>query len=64
MKILIAKIAQQEFNDAKEFYEIEQTGLGLRFEKEIKKSILRIKKFPTAWPIECKEIHAVIIQIF
>ena len=29
MKIVIAGIAQQEFNDAKEFYEISKSGLGM-----------------------------------
>jgi len=36
MKIEIVKIAQQEFNESKQFYEIEQTGLGVRFENKIK----------------------------
>ncbi|MCK4829039.1 type II toxin-antitoxin system RelE/ParE family toxin [bacterium] len=57
MNILIAKIAQQEFKEAKQFYEIKHAGLGIRFEKEIKASLLRIKQYPSAWPIECGEIH-------
>ncbi len=57
MKIIIAKIAQQEFNEAKEFYEIEQAGLGARFEKEIKKSILRIKQFTSTWTVERGEVR-------
>ncbi|MFC1617417.1 hypothetical protein ACFL2K_04270 [Candidatus Margulisiibacteriota bacterium] len=31
MKIRITEIARFEFNDAKQFYEIEQTGLGQYF---------------------------------
>lgn len=64
MNVIIAKIAQQEFNEAKEFYEIEQSGLGLRFEKEIKKSILRIKKYPSAWPFERAEVRRYLIHKF
>jgi len=64
MKIEIAKIAQQEFNGAKEFYEIEQHGLGLRFAKEIKTAILRITEFPTTWPIERGELHRYIVHKF
>lgn len=64
MKIKIAKIAQQEFNDAKGFYEIEQAGLGMRFEKEIKNAILRIKQFPYAWPIERNEIRHYLVHKF
>ncbi|MFH1442304.1 MAG: type II toxin-antitoxin system RelE/ParE family toxin [Candidatus Omnitrophota bacterium] len=64
MKIKILKIAWQEFIEAKEFYEIEQSGLGARFEKEIKYSFLRIKQFPSAWPVELKEIHRYIVHKF
>lgn len=64
MKILIAKIAQEEFNETKEFYEIEQSGLGTRFENEIKKSLLRIKQFPLAWPVECYEIRKYLVHKF
>ncbi|MFH1645449.1 MAG: type II toxin-antitoxin system RelE/ParE family toxin [Candidatus Omnitrophota bacterium] len=64
MKILIAKIAEKEFDEAKEFYEIEQPGLGTRFAKEIRKSLLRILQFPTAWPLERKEIHHYILHKF
>lgn len=64
MKIIIAKIAQQEFNEAKEFYEIEQAGLGVRFAKEIKKSILRIKQYPSAWPIERGEVRHYLVHKF
>jgi hypothetical protein len=64
MKIEILKIAQQEFLEAKEFYEIEQAGLGVRFEKEIKHSLLRIKQYPSAWPLESKEIRRYFVHKF
>ena len=64
MKIIIAKIAQQEFNEAKEFYEIEQAGLGVRFAKEIKNAILRIKQYSSAWPIERGEVRHYLVHKF
>lgn len=64
MKIAIASIAQQEFREAKEFYEIEQAGLGARFEKEIKDALLRIKQFPSTWPIEHSEIRRCFLYKF
>lgn len=42
MKVVIAEIAKEEFHAAKEYYEIEHIGLGRRFAKEIRKSILCI----------------------
>ena len=64
MKIQILKIAWQEFLEAKEFYEIEQAGLGARFEKEIKYSFLRIKQYPEAWSLECKDIRRYFVYKF
>ncbi len=64
MKFIIAKIAQQEFNDAKQFYEIEQAGFGVRFEKEIKNALLRINQYPSAWPIERGEIRYYLVHKF
>jgi hypothetical protein len=64
MKIIIAKIAQQEFIESKTYYEIEQSGIGLRFENEIKKALIRIQQFPYTWPIETKEIRRCFLHKF
>lgn len=64
MKIEIAKIAQQEFNESKQFYEIEQAGLGIRFENEIKNAISHIKKSPSIWSFERGEIRRYILHRF
>ncbi|MFH1258844.1 MAG: type II toxin-antitoxin system RelE/ParE family toxin [Elusimicrobiota bacterium] len=64
MNIEILKIAHQEFKEAQEFYEIEQTGLGRRFETEIKHSLMRVIQYPSAWPFECKEIHRYFVHKF
>jgi toxin ParE1/3/4 len=56
-KIEILKIARLEYDEAKAFYEIEQPGLGTKFEDEIKYSLLRIQQYPQAWPLERKEIQ-------
>ena len=64
MQIVILEIARREFDDAKEFYEIEQPGLGTRFEEVIKHSLLRIQQYPQAWPPERKEIRRYILHRF
>lgn len=64
MEIKILEIAQLEFNEAREFYEIEQIGLGAKFENEIKNGILRIKQFPRAWPPERKETRKYLTRKF
>lgn len=64
MEIIIAKIAKTEFDDAKHYYELEQAGVGKRFEKEVKASLLRIKQFPDAWPIEREGIQKYLLHKF
>lgn len=64
MKIEILEIARMEFEEAKEFYEIEQSGLGARFEDEIRNSLLRIQQFPQAWQFERREIRRYILHKF
>jgi mRNA-degrading endonuclease RelE of RelBE toxin-antitoxin system len=60
----ILEIARREFNEAKEFYEIEQPGLGAQFEEPIRHSVLRIQQYPQAWPPERKEIRRYIVHKF
>ena len=64
MTMEILEIARLEFDEAKEFFEIEQASLGTRFEDEIKHSLLRIQQYPQAWPPERKEIRRYIVHKF
>lgn len=64
MEIIISKLAKEEYEDAKQYYEIEQSGLGIRFEHELKASLLRIQQFPDAWPVERGEIQKYLVHKF
>jgi len=60
----ILEIARREYVEAKEFYEIEQPGLGTQFEEQIRHSLLRIQQYPHAWPPERKEIRRYLVHKF
>jgi hypothetical protein len=64
MTIEILEIAPREYDEAKEFYETEQPGLGSQFEEQIRHSLLRIQQYPQAWPPERKEIGRYIVHKF
>ena len=64
MKIIISRLAQQEFEDAQQYYEVQQSGLGRRFTNELKAALLRIQQLPDAWPVERGEIHKYLIHKF
>ena len=43
--------AEQEFEEAVDYYESKRTGLGLEFKDEVQEAVLRIQQFPAAKPI-------------
>ena len=64
MTIEILEIARREYDEAEEFYETEQPGLGSQFKEQIRHSLLRIQQYPQAWPPERKEIRRYIVHKF
>jgi toxin ParE1/3/4 len=49
LKVRILSPANTELREAVRFYDHHQPGLGLRFFKEVEKSIERIRLMPEAW---------------
>ncbi len=64
MKVIFNELALFEFKDAIEFYELQRPGLGREFGEEIKKSLKRIVKYPTAHSTELGEIRKYIVHRF
>lgn len=49
MKLEFSIVAEREVETAADYYENQQTGLGLRFISELNRSIDLILEFPEAW---------------
>ena len=64
MKVFFSEFAKLELEDALAYYELEHTGIGAYFKEEIKKNIVRIKKFPKAATIEKGEIRKSLLHKF
>ncbi len=64
MKIEFLDIAQIELDEAIEYYELEQKGLGRRFLREIKLSILRIKAFPFSCQLITENSRQCLVKSF
>lgn len=64
MKIIFSKYAKLELEDAVSFYELQQSELGKRFKNEVKKAILRIAEYPTAWSTEKGEVRKCLLHKF
>jgi hypothetical protein len=50
MKYYFHPSAKRELNEAIDFYEECQAGLGTEFTKEVYSTIYRITQYPKAWP--------------
>ena len=49
MNIAFLKVAQLELDEAFEYYECAQQGLGFRFQAEVENAISRIEQFPNRY---------------
>ncbi len=64
MRVVFAKPAKQELEDAARYYELEYPGLGKRFKEEVKKSVLRIAEYPQAWSVVHGELRKYLLHKF
>ena len=51
MKYSFHPAAEKELNDAIDYYNERQNGLGLEFAKEVYSVIQNVVSFPQAWPL-------------
>ena len=64
MKIEFLEAAKEEFEEAIEYYEIQQKGLGLRFKTEVKRALRRISLNPYLYPVVSESIRRCILHTF
>ena len=64
MKVTFLKIAEAELDDAFEYYESVQSGLGFRFLTEVELSKARIQQFPFSYEEIGKYSRRCLVQKF
>lgn len=64
MKVIFSTYAKQELDDAVRFYELEYSGLGKRFKKEVRSAAIRIAEYPEAWSVECGDVRKCLLHKF
>lgn len=64
MRLVFTRYAKQELEDAVRFYEMEYSGLGLRFKEEVRMAALRIAGYPQAWSVERGEVRKYLLHKF
>lgn len=64
MKVEFLKLAQQELDDAFEYYEYQQTDLGYRFVEEVYNALDLIKTYPLGWSLVSKHTRRCLLKTF
>ncbi len=63
-KLLIHPFAELDMTDAKEWYDLQQEGLGNKFVSEIRETVKCIQENPFQFPKEKKNIRKAIVHKF
>jgi len=64
MRVEFLQLAEQELDDAFEYYEYQQSDLGYRFVDELYHSIELVKFYPSAWSKSSKNTRRCIVKTF
>jgi len=64
MQIRFAETANDELVDACDWYEQQQTGLGLRFKDAVRDAAQRIARTPLLFPIEMEDVRRYVMNRF
>jgi len=64
VNILISKQAHTEIEDAEEYYNLQQNGLGDTYKSDLKNSIENIKRFPNLYPNITTNIKRTVLHRF
>lgn len=64
MRIRFSEAANNELNDACDWFDLQQPGLGARFRHEVREATLRIARYPMLFPIELEEVRRYVMNRF
>lgn len=63
-RIRFSEFAKNELNDAGDWYERQQAGLGTRFRHDVRESALRIAAAPLLFPVELENMRRYVMTRF
>ena len=63
-RVRFSEFANNEFIDACDCYEQQQSGLGLRFRSDVREAIRRIALSPLLFPVELDEVRRYVMNRF
>lgn len=64
MQIQFAQAANDELNDACDWFNQQQVGLGVRFRYDVRDAVLLISKAPLLFPVELEDVRCYVMNRF
>jgi plasmid stabilization system protein ParE len=64
MQIQFAQAANDELNDACDWFNQQQVGLGDRFRYDVRDAVLLISKAPLLFPVELEDVRRYVMNRF
>ncbi len=64
MRFYFHRLAEQEIDEAAQYYEERQVGLGLEFAEEVYATVQRISEYPDAWSEMSKNTRRCLVNRF
>ena len=64
MRFEFSPEARAEFEDGERYYERQIPGLGARFRSDVRETLVRLRNWPLAAPVERGEIRRLILSRF
>lgn len=64
MQIQFAQVANDELNDACDWFNQQQVGLGDRFRHDVRDVVLLISKAPLLFPVELEDVRRYVMNRF
>ncbi len=64
MRIRFAEAANDELNEACDWFERQQSGLGGRFRRDVREAALLIAKAPLLFPVELEDVRRYVMNRF
>ena len=62
MNVIFTELALTELSETYQYYELEFSGLGVRFKREVKRAVNRIIPFPLVWQKERGDIRKCLLH--
>lgn len=64
MRVVLDPLAKREFDEARDYYNQQQPGLGAEFQEAVKDSLRRLREWPESGAVELQDVRRAVLRRF